>query len=351
MTKTRLLFVLLTMCMVVIAAVPAAAWFRNPALSFAVLPDGATGPEGLTVGPNGNVYVATFGFNAGGGVTGEGQLYVLSHNGHLLHQVAIQNSTSHLLGLAFHPTTGALLVIDFGAAQVLQVNPVNGHSTPFMTGLDPNTSGLNALTFDKAGNVYVSDSFLGTIWKTGSAGGAATSWASDPLLTTSGVPPFGANGMVFNHAGNALFVANTGNDRVLKIAVNGDGSAGTISVFTNSINGADGIAIDHHDNLWVVANQEDEIVVVDTAGKVIAKLGDFYGIGHGGVPRGLLFPASLAFSADGHWLYVTNLALDLRLFNHDLFNAIDSDWTAQVRRYTVSKIPTFIAPLRAENDD
>ena len=28
-------------------------------------------------------------------------------------------------------------------------------------------SGLNALTFDKVGNVYLSDSFLGDIWKTG----------------------------------------------------------------------------------------------------------------------------------------------------------------------------------------
>ena len=42
----------------------------------------------------------------------------------------------------------------------------------------------------------------------------------------------------------------------------------------------------------------DEIVVVNPNGKVIAKLGDFYGVDDG-VPRGLLFPASLAFSADG----------------------------------------------------
>ena len=140
-----------------------------------------------------------------------------------------------------------------------------------------------------------------------------------------------------------MFVANTGDDRILKIAVNTDGTAGAVSVFTNSINGADGIAIDHHDNLWVAANQEDEIVVVDPTGKAIAKLGDFDGLVDGR-PRGLLFPASPAFSSEGHWLYVTNLALDLRVINPD-FVAIDSAWAAQVTRYTVSRIPAFIPPI------
>jgi sugar lactone lactonase YvrE len=350
MTKTKWVLPLLTFCVVLTAAVPVAAWHRNPALTFAVLPDGATGPEGLTVGPDGNVYVATFGFNAGGGVSGQGQLYVYTPNGKLLRQVAVGNSTSHLLGLAFHPTTGALLVIDFGGAQVLKVNPVTGASSLFMTPGNPGASGLNALTFDKAGSVYVSDSFQGVIWKTGADGGAGAAWASDPLLTTKGVPPFGANGIEFNHAGTALFVANTGDDRILKIQVNGDGSAGALSVFTNSINGADGIAIDAHDNLWVAANQGDEIVVVDPTGKAIAKLGDSDGLSDRGVPRGLLFPASPAFSSDGHWLYVTNLALDLRLFNPD-FVSIDSAWTAQVKRYTVSKIEARIPPLRADGDE
>src|SRR5215471_9867837 len=97
---------------------------RTAADIFAVLPDGSTGPEGLTVGADGNVYVATFGFNASGSASGPGQLFVFNPEGHLLRQVSIQNSSPHLLGLAFHPTTGALLVIDFGAGKVLNVNPV-----------------------------------------------------------------------------------------------------------------------------------------------------------------------------------------------------------------------------------
>jgi hypothetical protein len=50
---------------------------------------------------------------------------------------------------------------------------------------------------------------------------------------------------------------------------------------------------------------------------------------------GLLFPASLRFA--GRNLLVTNLALDLRILSPD-FTTADSAWTAQVSRYTVSRI-------------
>ncbi len=313
---------------------------RAAAEIFAILPDGSTGPEGLTVGADGNVYVAAFGFNQNGAVSGLGQLFVFSPEGRLLRQVSIAGSSPHLLGLAFHPTTGDLLVIDFGAGKVLKVDPFTGASSLFMT--VTGNSGLNALTFDSAGNVYVSDSFQGIIWKTGPGGGAGSVWVSDPLLTTTGVPPFGANGVEFNSAGNTMFVANTGNDTVVQIPVT-NGTPGKPSVFVNSINGADGIAVDALDNLWVAANQSDEIVVVSPSGKLIAKLGDFEGVDHHGLPHGLLFPASPAFSQNGEFLYVTNLALDLRVFG--LPQAVDSQWCAQVRHFTVSKIRTHFRPL------
>ena len=326
---------------------PTQAWIRGSVDLFAVLPPGSTGPEGLAVGPDGNVYVTTFGFNAAGPVAGLGQLYVFGQNGKLIRQVSIAGSSSHLLGIGFHPTTHALLVIDFGNAKVLNVNPNTGASSVFMTvPTPPASTGLNALTFDKAGSVYVSDSFNGVVWKTGpsgSGGGNATAWVTDPLLATTGVPPFGANGLGFNKAGDTLFVANTGNDTIVKIPVNG-GSPGKPEVFVNSINGADGLVLDSDDNLWVVANQADEIVVVDPTGKAIAKLGDFNGVDKTGVPQGLLFPASPDFSKDGNFLYISNLALDLRLFNPS-FQSVDSQWTHQVQRYTISRIKVRIPPV------
>lgn len=327
---------------------PAQAWDRGDVDLFAVLPPGATGPEGLAVGPDGNVYVTTFGFNASGPVTGLGQLYVFNRDGQLIRHVNVAGSSSHLLGIGFHPTSRALLVIDFGAAKVLKVNTQDGSSSTFMTVPTPAAStGLNALTFDSAGNVYVSDSFNGIIWKVGPGGGPATAWVTDPLLKTSNVPPFGANGLAFNRAGNALFVANTGNDTIVKIPVIA-GNPGTVEVFVNSINGADGVVLDSHDNIWVAANQADEIVVVDQSGKVIAKLGDFDGLDKAGVPRGFIFPASPDFSKDGNFLYVSNLTLDTRVFG---FTTVDSQWAAAAKRYTISRIKARIPPIGQDDHD
>src|SRR4051794_21632770 len=175
-----------------VGTVPAAqAWERGDVDVFATLPAGATGPEGLTVGADGKVYVTTFGFNAEGEQPGPGKLYVFSDEGRLLRQVNVANSSAHLLGLAFHPNTHALLIIDFGTGKVLNVDPQTGTSSVFMT--VTGNPGLNALTFDSSGNVYVSDSFQGIIWKTGARGGAGTAWVSDPLLLPNGIPPFGAN--------------------------------------------------------------------------------------------------------------------------------------------------------------
>jgi DNA-binding beta-propeller fold protein YncE len=313
----------------------APAWDRGEATTFARLPSPKRNPEGLALDRlTGDVYVADFDFR--GTDSGVGQVIVFNKEGKLLRVLNVKNSSPALLGLDFHPTTHALLVIDFGAQQVLNVNPMTGDSTQF-TKVN-SAAGLNALTFDKAGNVYISDSFQGVIWKTPPTGGRATKWASSILLTTTGKPPFGANGIAFNKDQSAMFVANTGDDTIVKIPA--AGGVETAVVFTNSIDGADGLIIDEDDNIWVCANQADEIVVVDKTGKAIAKLGDFDGISEGGEPRGFLFPASLVFS--GEFLLVTNLSLDTRLFG---FNSVDAGWAAQVKTFTVSKIKRRIPPV------
>ncbi len=175
----------------------------------------------------------------------------------------------------------------------------------------------------------------------------ATPWVTDPLLTTTGVPPFGANGLAFNQGQTALFVSNTGNDTVVQIPVSGSPLvAGAPFVFVNSINGADGLIIDVQDRIWVVANQSDEIVILDPKnGRVVAKLGDFGGIGPDGAPNGLLFPASLVFR--GNFLFVTNLSLDLGAALGDPSKrTIDSPWAAQVTTYTISRINAQLPPIQ-----
>src|SRR5579871_4379061 len=148
----------------------AVAWDRGDVETFAVVPDIAPGVsstiEGLTVGPNGNVYVPSFGFNSSGPVTTvpNGVLFEFGHDGQLVRKVTIANSSPHLLGLAFNPVSGDLLVCDFGGGKMLKVDPLTGASSVFFVPPNVAASGLYALTFDKKGNVYVSDSFQGVIW-------------------------------------------------------------------------------------------------------------------------------------------------------------------------------------------
>jgi len=322
----RLAAVLLFACLAV-AAAPASPWDRGEVETFATLPAGAGLPEGLTIDAAGNLYVTTF---------DTGRMLVFDRHGSLLRDLQVAQA---LLGLAFHPSTGELLVLDYGNSKILRVNPATGASSVFAT--MPAGQGLNALTFDGSGNVYVSASFTGIIWRVGPHGGTPLVWSKDPLLSTTGFPPFGANGVEFNKAQNTLFVCNTGDDRLLSIPVKADGSAGAVSVFSNSINGCDGIYIDGADNIWAAANQSDELVVVDPTGKVIAKLGDFTGVDAAGAPTGLLFPASPA--RYGEWMYVTNLSLDTRAAVGQ--QAVDSQWAAKVKTPTVARLRARIPRL------
>jgi sugar lactone lactonase YvrE len=335
MTRSTVLVAILLLALLPVSA---SAWDRGSVQRFATLPTGTAHPEGLTVDRHGNVWVADFDVTKS---AGPGDVLAFKPDGKLLRHLKPTGSSNLLLGLDFHPLTGAFLVIDFGHSKVIQVDPSTGAASDFGTlaPADAVHAGLNALTFDASGNVYVSDSFQGKIWRTGPAGGVMTAWASDALLTTTGVPPFGANGLAFNRAGDTLFVANTGNDTIVKISA---ADPTNVKVFTNSINGADGLIIDADDNLWVAANQSDEIVVVNPSGRVIAKLGDFDGIDPHGSPRGLLFPAS-PFLHDG-FLYVTNLSLDLQTAVNA--PAIDGPWAAQVTQHTVARLRARIPHIQ-----
>src|SRR5205823_3298942 len=91
-----------------------------------------------------------------------------------------------------------------------------------------------------------------------------------------------------------------------------DGSAGPIQVFADgaaidaaqhtsqALHGADGIMFDVRGNLYVCANQANEIQVLDPQGHLVAR--------HAGTGANALdFPASLVFH--GTTLYITNVSL------------------------------------------
>jgi len=180
---------------------PALAWDRGQTEIFAVVP---------YLPGNVPVYTPSFGFNSDGAVAGPPHLFSFRPNGALLYDKALVNRapapqpSPHLLGLIYQSSSKTLLICDLAQGIVWQANPATGKATVFMdTGLGGG-SGLNALTFDTAGNVYVSDSFQGVVWKTGPTGGAPTVFVDSQTLSPQAangvilVPPFGANGVEFD---------------------------------------------------------------------------------------------------------------------------------------------------------
>lgn len=323
------------------------------AKTFAKLPDGVIFPEGIAANPaNGDIYVATF------VPGGDNKLLRYTGGGNLVTMIDI--GPAPVLGLAWEPGAGMLymatvgafigensriqrIAADLAAGTLEDVADIPGVGAPGdLTVGNPDTSTdvidfgafapvPNALAFDSLGNLYVSDSFQGAIFRVDDAVGCVypsctvDTVVQNGLLATVGFPPFGANGLALNSDESVLFIANTGDDRVLRL----DLDSLELSVFAESLNGADGIAFDGDGRLWVAANQSDRIVALDEAGRPVAELGGFGGIEEDGSPRGLLFPASLAIH-EGN-AFVTNLALAL--------NGVAGDeWEEEVTRFTVSRI-------------
>jgi sugar lactone lactonase YvrE len=164
----------------------------------------------------------------------------------------------------------------------------------------------NGLAFDQRGNLYVSDSILGVVWRI-PRGGAAEIWAQDPLLAGNGSFgfgfPIGANGVAYRNG--EVFVANTEGAKIVRIPVRPDGAAGTPKVVAQgpALFGADGLALDVHGNLFVANSGQSTLLRVTATGAIttLATAVD-----------GLDSPSSLAFGTgrgDRQALFFVNFAL------------------------------------------
>ena len=169
---------ILTLLVLLATPITAQAWDRGKVERFATLPPGEAHPEGICVDRDGNVYVVTVAANKPKGESGT--LLVFDPNGKHLRTVHIAGSSRWLLDLRFHPQTGKLLVIDYEDREGPRASiRKTGASSVFMT-VTGEHPGLDGLTFDAAGNVYVTDAHQGLIWKVGPDGGAGDGLGQEP---------------------------------------------------------------------------------------------------------------------------------------------------------------------------
>lgn len=163
----------------------------------------------------------------------------------------------------------------------------------------------NALTFVPGGDLYVTDSIGGSIWRIPRRGEAELWLRHESLEGTAVVNPFplGANGIA--HHRGALYVANTEKMHVVRIPIGRHGAPGRpeiVHAFSGPADFLDGLTLDRAGNLYVLLVAESRLVRIDRRGGV-STLAD--------ASDGLNIPASLTFgprSEARRTLYVTNLA-------------------------------------------
>jgi sugar lactone lactonase YvrE len=156
------------------------------------------------------------------------------------------------------------------------------------------------LAIDEEGNMFVTNILAGTVAKV-TPGGVVSVFASGPLLAPAIVQPglaAGPNDLTLGNEGTALYVTNIGQNTVVKIEINEDGTAGAITRFAG-VPLPDGLAFDHKGNLYVTSPFTNGIFVVSRDGAVSPLQLDT-------THESLANPSNVAFQ--GHQLYITNLS-------------------------------------------
>ena len=176
-------------------------------------------PEGLAIDLQGNIYTAS---DIDGPTTGT--ICVFSPAGALTRTISIPAGpagVAPLVGMLFEePHT--LFVVDTADGnapngRLLSVNT----QTNAVTVLAGGFAFPNSIAEDLHGNLYVSDSALGTINRISQDGSHNVVWATSPLFQTTGFPPVGINDLAFDRTSTSIYATNTGDSRVLRIPVAG----------------------------------------------------------------------------------------------------------------------------------
>lgn len=255
-------------------------------------------PEGVAVSPSGDVYVTlapTGELRRIDPTTGVGQT-VASFDvgfGFLLGMAFDGDDLYVVLASFVDATSGVWRVHDDGSTERVVAFP--GSAFP------------NDVTFDEAGNMFVTESIGGAVYRVAAGTSTPEPWVQSPLLvgdvSVSPVPfPIGANGITYDDETQTVLVANSQVPAVVEIDDDG-GTAGAISVVAagEHLRGADGLALGKSGDVYVVSNFNSAVLRVDRETGATTTLADG--------SDGLVFPATIAFGqrgGDKHSVYVTN---------------------------------------------
>jgi sugar lactone lactonase YvrE len=255
-------------------------------------------PEGVAVSPKGDIYVT---------LAGTGEIRRIDRKTHIGQTHAqINPGGGFLLGMAFDgnelyaalgsfdpATSGIWRVEDDGTS--VRVVAFGGDQFP------------NDLTFDKHGNMYVTESISGSIYKVDAGSTVPQLWVQDQLLVgdieVSPVPfPIGVNGIAYDETTDTVLVTNSQVPALIEIEDN-CGQAGALSVIAagEHLRGADGIAIDKNGDVMLVSNFHSTVLSINRDSGAATTVADG--------SDGLVFPSTAAFGQHGpdkHSLFVVN---------------------------------------------
>jgi sugar lactone lactonase YvrE len=225
-------------------------------------------PEGVAVDKRGNIYVSL--------IAPVSEIRKITRDGEQSTLVDLGLGGNGPLGLAVDArgTVYAAAATFDPATQGVYRITADGSATRL-----PGTGSIafaNGLTFDQRGNLYVTDSSAGAVWRI-PRGGSAEVWIQDPLLEGTGAfglgIPIGANGITFRTP-KEIVVGNTERGTLVSVPILPNGSAGEPEVIVEdaAIFGVDGLAVDVHGTVYAAVIAQSTIVRVE--GNSIETLAD-----------------------------------------------------------------------------
>jgi sugar lactone lactonase YvrE len=163
-----------------------------------------------------------------------------------------------------------------------------------ITTLATGTLGSNpfGLAVDLSGNVYIADTSNNRVVKVGSSGAAS-------VLSITGLTLSAPLGLATNSAGN-LFIADSGNNRIVEVT--SAGSFSVVSTGSYTLNGPEGVAVDNSGNTFISDTNNSRIIEVASGGTP-SVLSTTSGLSLSSVPD--FSPLGLAVDAYGN-LYIAN---------------------------------------------